>query len=381
MNRSKQSVINPAAAERQPYPGRALSPKAPPRSTYVALLRANLCAVLISVGLFGWSCPGADAPDTNSVNRFSFSPRAAFNISASFGGLTRVTAGGNRRTTPNGAPYNYDNGYVLTDASGNAGGQTWYWGYDSPSQISGNSILLSRAASAASGSVVGDNSSDVNFGAEFAYNRVLFSRGEMRYGLDAAVSYLNVRFRDSTPYPGSVSQVSDAYPFTPGTTPPQTPPAYQGTFVGPGFLLGATPSSSSSSVVGGMFSGNRKVDANLFGLRLGPSLEFPLLERLQVVVSGGVAVGVMDASVSWNETASFTSGGSLMNSGSDSNLGVVYGGYLGAHFLYDISKTWSAEAGVQYQNLGVYEHEFSGRAVQLDLSHTILVSLGVAFRF
>ena len=37
----KQGVINPAASEMQPYPGRALSPKAPPRSTDVPLHRSH----------------------------------------------------------------------------------------------------------------------------------------------------------------------------------------------------------------------------------------------------------------------------------------------------------------------------------------------------
>ena len=36
--------------------------------------------------------------------------------------------------TPNGDPWNYDDGYVLTDISGNAGGLTTYWGYQNASQ-------------------------------------------------------------------------------------------------------------------------------------------------------------------------------------------------------------------------------------------------------
>src|SRR5207248_6705068 len=50
------------------------------------------------------------------------------------------------RLTPRGDRYNYDDGYLLTDTSGNYGGQTWYWGYDnSANQISGNTIMLSRS--------------------------------------------------------------------------------------------------------------------------------------------------------------------------------------------------------------------------------------------
>ena len=41
-----QSVMNPAASERQPYPGGALSPKAPQRSTYIALYIAACVSVM-----------------------------------------------------------------------------------------------------------------------------------------------------------------------------------------------------------------------------------------------------------------------------------------------------------------------------------------------
>ena len=83
--------------------------------------------------------------ETNSLNHIRFVPRAAFRITAKFmnaGVLSLDPAG---RRTPDGSAYNYGDGYVLTDVSGNQGGQTWNWGYDSSSQISGNTILMHQS--------------------------------------------------------------------------------------------------------------------------------------------------------------------------------------------------------------------------------------------
>src|ERR1700722_5672395 len=144
--------------------------------------------------------PGAlRADDDNSTNRnhLRFSARAGFNINARFKNLGALNLTPNGRLTPNGDHYNYNNGYVLTDVSGNAGGQTWYWGYDAPSQISGNTILMSRSSVMPNtASPDGVSSGDPNFGWELTFSRELGTRGKWRYGLEAALNYTKVSFND-----------------------------------------------------------------------------------------------------------------------------------------------------------------------------------------
>jgi hypothetical protein len=41
-----------------------------------------------------------------------------------------------------GVDHFYDDGYVRVDATGNAGGQTWFWGYDTASQVQGDTIIF-----------------------------------------------------------------------------------------------------------------------------------------------------------------------------------------------------------------------------------------------
>src|SRR6185436_7145750 len=103
-------------------------------------------------------------------------------------------------------PYNYDDGYVLTDSSGNAGGQTWYWGYDnSAGQISdgttfpANTILLSRATT--DGSFASpEMDGDPQVGVEITYNRHLFSRQRINFGLEFGGNYLNIGIHDRSSF-------------------------------------------------------------------------------------------------------------------------------------------------------------------------------------
>ncbi len=90
--------------------------------------------------------PAALLADDPVTNRFTFSARFSLNIKAKFQDVGTVLPAA-PRLTPDGLNYNYDDGYVLTDGSGNFGGQTWNWGYDdNVAQVSGNTVLLSRTA-------------------------------------------------------------------------------------------------------------------------------------------------------------------------------------------------------------------------------------------
>src|SRR2546429_988803 len=145
-------------------------------------------SVLLSVSalLFPASDLAGEA-DTNYLNRVTVSGRFGFNLSAKFKGLATLPQPVSSRLTPRGDRYNYDDGYLLTDTSGNYGGQTWYWGYDnSANQVdtARNNILLSRNSSGS----VGDSKSgdDPGFGMELVYTRILGTVGHLHYGFEAA---------------------------------------------------------------------------------------------------------------------------------------------------------------------------------------------------
>ena len=337
-------------------------------------------AVLVGAVLLA---PAAVRAEEFVTNRLTFSARFGFNISAKFKGATTLPLPANTRTTPRGDLYNYDDGYALTDSSGNLGGQTWYWGYDnSASQISGDNILLSRSTpnrEFTSPSL----QSDPTLGCELVYNRLLLVKGNVRFGLEAAVNFLNISLGDSRTFSGTASRMTDAYPFTPGTTPPAATPSspYQGSFQGPGFIIGTNFTSSTTTVPGGaLVTGRRKFEANVWGSRVGPYADFPLGTNFNLWISGGVALGWLLSDASWSETITLGAA-SEASSGSGRHDGFLWGGYVAANVSWDVKDRWSVVGGVQYQNLGVYRHNFGARQAEVDLSNSIFVTIGLSRRF
>jgi len=325
------------------------------------------------------------AAESAATNRFLLSSRIGFNISGTFSGLGNgLFTGGTPtpRFTPNGDPYNYDDGYLLTDASGNYGGQTWYVGYDdSATQISGDQLLLSR--STASADTPGeDQDTDVSVGFAITYQRQLGFKDRFTWGFEASANYQPIEFSDDGSYAATVTKVTDAYAFTPGTTPPSATPGspYQGSYGAPGFLFGDTIVGTSTQIIpgGGAFSGSHEFDSDLWALQLGMYGAYQLSEHWQVSMSGGFALGLLAADVTWSEQAT---GGSASLSGGGHDSDVLYGFYLGASVGYDLGKNWSVVSGVQYQFLNSYEHDFSGRTVEVDFSGSLFVTVGISKTF
>jgi len=347
---------------------------------YSAPLGFVVCVLFLGTGTKASS-------GTNSANQFTFTVREALNITGKFKNAGPVFQRASR-TTPNGDAYNYDNGYVLTDSSGNFGGQTWYWGYDKSSQISGNTILMNRSTlgpGGASQAADGDSRAS-NVGGEIAFTRHLFRVHELSIGLEAAASYLNVSLDARSAFSTDVTRATDAYPFAAGTTPPETPPIYQGTFQGPGFVIGSSPSSSTSSTIpgGATISGRRSFDADIWGLRLGPQFQIPFFEgghQLNIFFSGGLAMGFLNGSSSFSEMATLDDGTVLTAFGKTHGTKLLYGGYASAGLMLELSNEWNVQLGMLYQNLGRYEQSFAGRSVELNLKESVFMTVGIGFQF
>ena len=300
---------------------------------------------------------------TNSVttNRLSLSLRLGLNISGKFKGVGRSFSSGTPlsagRRTPNGDPYNDDNGYVLTDNSGNYGGQSWYWGYDNASQVNASANTIAFNHTVATG-LPSENSGDDSpyVGAELTYDYELGVKEDwhhLRYGLEGAVNFLPIEFNSGGRYNATLSRQTDTYSYTPGTTPPTAP--YQGSYGGPGFVINVPPASSTTTLVpGATFLAQQHFDANLWGFRLGPYVELPVFKKMDLFLTGGLAVGLLDCNASWKETLTLPGGaGSLSASGSGSDFSVLCGYYLGLNTAYQFNERWSVEAGCSTKTLAL----------------------------
>lgn len=331
----------------------------------------------------------------DSTNRLTLSLRFALNISAKFKGIgTPYTAGsiyGYGRTTPDGDRYNYDNGYVLRDSTGNFLGYTSDWGYDSGSQVNAagfpaNTIAFDQTKATAPTSASSDR--DRPPGLELTYDHqwgVKEDWHHLRYGWEAAANYMWLSMQSDSSSLVDLVTTTTAYSFQPGDTPPGAP--FQGTFSGSGYMLLQVPpdfpTTPGSPVVipGAAFTSSDEFNGHLFGFRLGPYLELPVSEKMAMRLDGGVAVGLIYSAMHWKETLTPPGGPTLPASGGGSSLDVLWGGYVGLDATYQFNEHWGLDVGAQFQDIGTFNHNYQGREVQLDLSRSLFLEAGISYTF
>jgi hypothetical protein len=319
---------------------------------------------------------------SDSTNRLTLSLQFGLNINASFKGI------GGRLNPSATLPGHYDNGYVLTDISGNAGGQTWYWGYDNSSQLNtaNNTITFDRTTVGAGGtpSASADDSAATP-GFELDYNRQLGAQAgwhNLRYGLDSAANFVPISINNNNAFSAIASKQTEIYSYTPGTTPPSAP--YQGSYQGPGFVINVPGSPGATTLYpNSTVASQDDFEASLWGFQLGPYVELPLGKKQQFLLSlaGGLALGLLDAKESWKQTANIPGQGPVFSTGSDNAFAMLWGWYVGANVDCQFNEHWGVASGVQFQDLGTYDHSFGGRQVSLDLSQSVLVLVGVSYNF
>lgn len=313
--------------------------------------------------------------DRSPWNHFGVDYWMGFNVQAKF------TSGGFATPTPPGPSAGsavnrtYSDGFVHVDSSGNAGGQTWNWGYQNASQISGGNVLM-HAASLTSATSQSDNANPIP-GFKFSYIRD-FSHGDgERWGIKFAFGYMDMNFSSSGALNGGEQLITDAYPLH-GVVPPLAP--YSGSLNGPGAVLGSTPSRTTSTGVA-TIAGTRSVDATLYEFQVGPTFALDLTKRLTAEFGAGVAFGVMDSTFTYDETVTATGLGTLHAAGRTSGTTSSEGGYAEAGLAYRLCNAASVFAGAELQDMGGFNQSTAGHSVQLDFSHSVFLLLGFEVHF
>lgn len=330
------------------------------------------------------------SPAPESLNRFGLSYRMMFNVTVDFKNAGAFSA----RSDPGpatGAGLNrsYDDGYNKVDVTGNNHGPgfantTWFWGYDNnsqiqPSQANPQSVVMHSSSS--SGRTVKGLDDNPEPGFELSYNRELLRHGSWRFGLEATFGYNNVSVKDSRPANIVISQITDTFTVPPEVSQqPLPPPGYRGSSQGAGPVIGSEPSRTTSSPEGTV-SGARKFDADLFGLRIGPYVEFPLNRRVALALSGGLALAYVGSDLTFRETITMPQGPAAQMAGSGSHNDLLPGGYVAGNCTVTLSEKFGVFAGAQFQDVGQYTHRQSAQKAVLDLSQSVFVTVGFVYSF
>jgi len=331
--------------------------------------------------------------DSSTTNRLTFSLRFGLNVRAKFkgigGGLLSTLAPG-ARVTVDGDQYNYSDGYVgngstlRADSTGNFLGYTSYWGYDSASQynLANNTFTFHNTSTANVPSEL-SQSGNGSPGMELTYDWQLGEKEDwhhLRYGLEFAVNYMQFSFDQNNSY--GIYSTTDVYQF--GGIPGQIPSiGYPGRWAGnPGDPVLVVPGNAGTPLLTHNFLVQQDFDVNLWGFRLGPYIEYPFNDKWSLHLSGGLAVGLLDANANWKEQLTRLADSSTVSaSGGGTDLDVLWGFYVGLDATYQFSKHWGVDVGIQYQDLGTYSHNFGGRVAELDLSKSLFFQVGLSYSF
>ncbi|MDB6125531.1 MAG: hypothetical protein JWQ71_4524 [Pedosphaera sp.] len=337
--------------------------------------RIILSTTLVLAAAAPFAAHGEDSPE--NPNRLSFGPRFGLNFKGSFQNNAPLNPG---PATGN-ANHTYTDGYVKVDSSGNAGGRTWNWGYQNPSQVVGDTMQFNTPKS---GSFAGAAASEVTggpqYGGELIYQRVL---GDLpflpsgRWGLETAFGCTDLNLRDDRNASGPVLVTTDAYQLN-GVLPPGA--GYHGTFQGPGTLLGDTPTRTTTSQMAAL-SNHQKLSGHIFGIRLGPFAEWNFTRQLSLAASVGLTLAPACVDYDFSETTLLASGGKSLASGHSSKTDLLYGPYVSAMLRYDFSERWGVYVGAQFQSLTDLRQSTGGHSATLDQGATVYATVGASWRF
>ena len=318
---------------------------------------------------------------TENPNRISLGARFGMNFKAGFRNDGPFAPSVNPGPVVGAANHTYNDGYVLVDSSGNAGGLTWNWGYQNASQVVGDTMQFNTIQSSSpSGSSGHEVTSDPQYGAEVTYQRVIGSLpclGAAHWGLEAAFGYTDLDLRDNRGGTGPVPVTTDTFQLN-GVLPPG--PGYAGTFLGPGPLLGDLPGRTTTSRTASLTS-RRRLSGQIFGIRLGPFAEWNLSRQWSFAASVGLTLAPASVDYDYTESATVAGIGTLAGSGHSSKSALLYGPYASAVFRFDFNQSWGVFVGAQFQHLTDLEQSVGGHSAKLDQGATIYGVVGVACKF
>ena len=356
---------------------------------------------LLRFGAVGLACVGSAASAqerfpveaTNDAmlkrrNRISLKASFNFGIKTDF---TSATPNNTGALVP-GVNRTYDDGFVFRDISGNAGGTTWNWGYNTAGQslaadpaapfLGASSLAFHSVNSLADGQTRGSRDKMVP-GIELTYEEVLgrfhiTEKRRVNIGILTSFGYMKLNQRDSGSLAGLVGLTTDKY--APGAVLPPLAP-YAGSFGAAGPLLPDVPADRALTAVAATGTVNNKLEGSLYGFSIGPFLEIPLHDRVSLTLGGGLGVVYASTRYTYNETVVVPGVVTATRSGRVSADDWLFSGIARANLYVGLSEAWSWELGLAYQYAGNSRSSVQGKSSNLKLDGIMTVNTGLNYAF
>jgi len=308
-----------------------------------------------------------------------------FGLKTSFTGLGRFNSQFAAQPLGGGVNYDYDNGFVHVDSSGNAVARTWNWGYQNSRQYNpagSGSMDFSLINSNANGNTDEHGGSDPGIEVFFYYDmgQIGFNPLQERkvsWGFRGGFHYSHINVNNSDLIATDLNTTTDTFSLN-RTIPPSAP--YAGSFGGPGPLLGDHP----VRIIGGgsgLVSGNRELDVHLTIANAGTFLEMPVTEKFDVMLEAGVSLAVGAGSYNYFGTTNVTGLRAQQSSGSESLTRFLPGVYIGFSGIYELTKEWSVQCSGRYQYMDNYNLDANGSQASLSFGSAFIFSIGGIYSF
>lgn len=274
-------------------------------------------------------------------------------------------------------PGEFDDGFVLTDDTGNAGGLTSNWGYNDASQYdSGEEILTFSRTAGFSATDSSTANSDPQFGLDLAYGGTLKRIGKTWLSWEVGFSLLPIRVQGESSADATLAQETFIFS-TAGLIVPLAP--YTGSPSG-GPLLATGSTNGSPDITSGTLNASREIDAMLYNLRLGPHFHWDLTRAWSIEAMGGFALGLVDGKYNYDERL-LTATGQSTATGDIRQTSWLYGGYAGVLTQIHVERNSYFYGSAQFMTLGNVEFSGGGRQAELQLDQGLYFSLGFTWLF
>ena len=340
--------------------------------------------------LMGWGLPvcflaggtlhGAD----EDPNRLMVNGRYTLNVLAKYSSSSPAPNIGGLLGGP-GTQRTYNDGFVRTDISGNAGGKTWNVGYNDPVQLSVPGTLNFHTSTSPTDGITRNSRDGGLPGLEVRYGRVLgqFNLGprKVKWGLLGGVSYADLHLRDNGVQSGAITGTTDSYAVGAGI--PLAP--YPGAgFAGPGPLFPVAPAVRTAFAGTATSAVRNEVDGGIYAFTLGPFFEIPLGNKWQVDLGVGGVAAAARRRYSFAENTTITAPvgvPAVTRTGEVDSTDWLFGVGVRLGVGYNFTEMLGLELGIDYQHLGTTSQGANGKTARLDLENVVSFTGGFRWRF
>ena len=329
---------------------------------------------------------GIEMPAAESRWSFGASFAPLLNVKATFSDLGAFRNPLLLQPPGGGQDYEYDDGFVRVDDSGNEGGRTTYWRYENSSQYDAGSNTLSFNITNSLQSGRAGETEEVSPGFEvFGYldmgNLADFAGRPMTWGFKGGIHYANISVGGKGLLTSDISRVTDAF-----QTPviPLFPPAgYEGTPDDNGTVIGDEPDRSTTIIANGAtVAGERDLDVDMVTVSAGPYLEFPVTGNFSLFAEAGVSLSIARGHYAFDSMTTITdTGATQVSSGDETRTVILPGIYAGFSTVWKLTDHFGIHGSARYQYIDSFRVDASGSEASLDFDGAAVLSLGGVWSF